>query len=277
MENESETDQYGVMGHPVAHSMSPFIHGVFARQTDQKISYRLLDVIPEKFAAEVRKFAAQGGKGLNITVPHKVAAFEITETNTRRAEAARSANTLVLGEDGEILADNTDGAGLVTDLVENLNFKLEDRRILILGAGGAVRGLLGPVIAQNPKLVVIANRTPNNALELVDELGISSFVETTGLDELTDNPFHLIINGTSANLFDKRPPISADLFTRHTLCYDLNYGRQETPFTRWAAQNGARATMGWGMLVEQAAESFYMWRGVKPNTIPVLQSLLKRP
>ncbi|MCH9027250.1 MAG: shikimate dehydrogenase [Proteobacteria bacterium] len=277
MENESETDQYGVMGHPVAHSMSPFIHGVFARQTDQKISYRLLDVIPEKFAAEVRKFAAQGGKGLNITVPHKVAAFEITETNTRRAEAARSANTLVLGEDGEILADNTDGAGLVTDLVENLNFKLEDRRILILGAGGAVRGLLGPVIAQNPKLVVIANRTPNNALELVDELGISSFVETTGLDELTDNTFHLIINGTSANLFDKRPPISADLFTRHTLCYDLNYGRQETPFTRWAAQNGARATMGWGMLVEQAAESFYMWRGVKPNTIPVLQSLLKRP
>ena len=277
MENESETDQYGVMGHPVAHSMSPFIHGVFARQTDQKISYRLLDVIPEKFAAEVRKFAAQGGKGLNITVPHKVAAFEITETNTRRAEAARSANTLVLGEDGEILADNTDGAGLVTDLVENLNFKLEDRRILILGAGGAVRGLLGPVIAQNPKLVVIANRTPNNALELVDELGISSFVETTGLDELTANTFHLIINGTSANLFDKRPPISADLFTRHTLCYDLNYGRQETPFTRWAAQNGARATMGWGMLVEQAAESFYMWRGVKPNTIPVLQSLLKRP
>lgn len=277
MENESETDQYGVMGHPVAHSMSPFIHGVFARQTDQKISYRLLDVIPEKFAAEVRKFAALGGKGLNVTVPHKIAAFEITDTHTRRAEAARSANTLVLGEDGEILADNTDGAGLVTDLTENLNFKLEDRRILILGAGGAVRGLIGPVIAQNPKLVVIANRTPNNALELVDELGISSFVETTGLDELTDNTFHLIINGTSANLFDKRPPISADLFTRHTLCYDLNYGRQETPFTRWAAQNGARATMGWGMLVEQAAESFYMWRGVKPNTIPVLQSLLKRP
>ncbi|TDJ11831.1 MAG: shikimate dehydrogenase, partial [Gammaproteobacteria bacterium] len=179
--------------------------------------------------------------------------------------------------DGEILADNTDGAGLVTDLVENLNFKLEDRRILILGAGGAVRGLLGPVIAQNPKLVVIANRTPTNALDLLDELGLSDFVEATGLDELSGSTFHLIVNGTSANLFGKRPPISADLFTRHTLCYDLNYGRQETPFTRWAEQNGARATMGWGMLVEQAAESFYLWRGVKPNTIPVLQSLLKRP
>ncbi|MCZ6879780.1 MAG: shikimate dehydrogenase [Gammaproteobacteria bacterium] len=277
MEHDSETDQYGVMGHPVAHSRSPFIHGVFARQTDQNISYRLLDVMPEEFAAEVRKFATHGGKGLNITVPHKVAAFEITDTHTRRAESARAANTLVLGEDGEILADNTDGAGLVTDLVENLNFKLEDRRILILGAGGAVRGLLGPVIAQNPKLVVIANRTPNKALELVDELGLSGFVEATGLDELSGSTFHLIVNGTSASLFGKRPPISADLFTEHTLCYDLNYGRQETPFTRWAELNGARATMGWGMLVEQAAESFYLWRGVKPNTIPVLQSLLKRP
>jgi len=277
MERDSETDQYGVMGHPVAHSRSPFIHGVFARQTDQNISYRLLDVIPEEFAAEVRRFAAHGGKGLNITVPHKVAAFEITDTHTRRAEAARSANTLVLGEDGEILADNTDGAGLVTDLTENLNFKLEDRRILILGAGGAVRGLLGPVVAQNPKLVMIANRTPENATRLIDELGISRFVEAAGLDELAGNTFHLIINGTSASLFDRRPPISVDLFTRHTFCYDLNYGKRETPFTRWAEKNGARATMGWGMLVEQAAESFYLWRGVKPDTIPVLQSLLKRP
>ena len=277
MEHDHETDQYGVMGHPVAHSRSPFIHGIFARQTGQQISYRLLDVEPGNFATEVRKFAALGGKGLNVTVPHKIAAFEITDTHTRRAEAARSANTLVLGEDGEILADNTDGAGLVTDLTENLNFKLEDRRILILGAGGAVRGLIGPVIAQNPKLVVIANRTPDNARKLVDELGLSSVVEATGLDELSGNTFHLIINGTSANLFDQRPPISVDLFTPHTFCYDLNYGKQDTPFTRWAEQNGARATMGWGMLVEQAAESFYLWRGVKPNTIPVLQSLLKRP
>ena len=137
--------------------------------------------------------------------------------------------------------------------------------------------MLGPVIAQNPKLVVIANRTPENALKLVDELGLSSFVEAIGLNELSGTTFHLIINGTSASLFGKRPPISADLFTRHTFCYDLNYGRQETPFTRWAEQNGARATMGWGMLVEQAAQSFYLWRGVRPDTIPVLQSLLKRP
>ncbi len=277
MEHDSETDQYGVMGHPVAHSRSPFIHGVYARQTGQKISYRLLDVEPEDFETEVRKFAAQGGKGLNVTVPHKIAAFEIADTHTRRAESARSANTLVLGEDGEILADNTDGIGLVTDLTDNLNFKLEGRRILILGAGGAVRGLLGPVIAQNPKLVVIANRTPGNALKLVDELGLSSFIEAIGLNELGRTTFHLIINGTSASLFDKRPPISVGLFTSNLLCYDLNYGRKDTPFTRWAEQNGARAVMGWGMLVEQAAESFYLWRGVKPNTIPVLQSLLKRP
>ncbi len=265
------------MGHPVAHSRSPFIHGVFARQTDQNISYRLLDVEPKNFAIAVRTFADQGGKGLNITVPHKVAAFEIADTHTRRAEAARSANTLVLGEDGEILADNTDGAGLVTDLAENLNFKLRDRRILILGAGGAVRGLLGPIIAQNPKLLVMANRTPENASKLIDELEVSEYVEAVGLDELSGNTFHLIINGTSASLFGKRPPISVDLFTRHTFCYDLNYGKEETPFTNWAEQNGARAVMGWGMLVEQAAESFYLWRGVKPDTIPVLQSLLKRP
>jgi shikimate dehydrogenase len=277
MEHDIETDQYGVMGHPVAHSRSPFIHGVFARQTDQKISYRLLDVEPQNFESAVRTFADQGGKGLNITVPHKVAAFEIADTHTRRAEAARSANTLVLGEDGEILADNTDGAGLVTDLAENLNFKLEDRRILILGAGGAVRGLLGPIIAQNPKLLVMANRTPENATRLIDELEVSDYVEAVGLDELSGNTFHLIINGTSASLFGKRPLISVDLFTRHTFCYDLNYGKEETPFTSWAEQNGARASMGWGMLVEQAAESFYLWRGVKPDTIPVLQSLLKRP
>ncbi|MCZ6560081.1 MAG: shikimate dehydrogenase [Gammaproteobacteria bacterium] len=277
MEHDSETDQYGVMGHPVAHSRSPFIHGVFARQTDQNISYRLLDVEPGNFKSAVRTFADQGGKGLNITVPHKVAAFEIADAHTRRAEAARSANTLVLGEDGEILADNTDGAGLVTDLAENLNFKLEDRRILILGAGGAVRGLLGPIIAQNPNLLVMANRTPENATRLIDELEVSEFVEAVGLDELSGNTFHLIINGTSASLFGTRPPISVDLFTRHTFCYDLNYGKEETPFTNWAEQNGARASMGWGMLVEQAAESFYLWRGVKPDTIPVLQSLLKRP
>lgn len=277
MERDKETDQYGVMGHPVAHSRSPFIHGVFARQTDQQISYRLLDVEPKDFEAEVKKFAAQGGMGLNVTVPHKIAAFEIADSHTRRSEYARSANTLVLGEDGEILADNTDGAGLITDLMENLNYRLEGRRILILGAGGAVRGLLGPVIAQNPELVVIANRNPDNAVKLVDELGLSGFAEAIGLNQLGRNTFHLIINGTSANLFDKRPPISVSLFDENVFCYDLNYAKKDTPFTCWAEQNGARAVMGWGMLVEQAAESFYLWRGVRPNTIPVLQSLLKRP
>ncbi len=277
MERDKETDQYGVMGHPVAHSRSPFIHGVFARQTDQQISYRLLDVEPQDFEAEVRKFAAQGGKGLNVTVPHKIAAFEIADSHTRRSESARSANTLVLGEDGEILADNTDGAGLITDLMENLNYRLEGRRVLILGAGGAVRGLLGPVIAQKPELIVIANRNPDNAVNLIDELGLSGFAEAIGLNQLGKNTFHLIINGTSANLFDKRPPISVRLFDRNIFCYDLNYAKKETSFTCWAEQNGARAVMGWGMLVEQAAESFYLWRGVRPNTIPVLQSLLKRP
>ncbi len=277
MKQKEHPDQYAIMGHPVAQSRSPFVHGVFARQTGHNISYRLLDVEPEKFETEVRKFAARGGKGLNVTVPHKIAAFEIAETHTRRAESARSANTLVLGEEGDILADNTDGVGLVTDLIENLNFKLDGRRILILGAGGAVRGLLGPVIAQNPKLLMIANRTPENASKLIDELGLSSSVQAAGLEELGGKTFHLILNGTSANLFDKSPPISVDLFTRHTLCYDLNYGKTQTPFTRWSEENGARAIMGWGMLVEQAAESFYLWRGVRPDTIPVLQSLLKRP
>lgn len=274
--DQSAIDQYGLIGHPVSHSHSPFIHGLFAQQAKQKIAYGLIDSKPEDFETTVRQFAERGGRGLNVTVPHKIAAFELADQHTRRAEVARAANTLVLGDDGQILADNTDGVGLVTDLTENIGFIVKHRRVLVLGAGGAVRGLLGPLADCGPERLVVANRTPEKAKDLVERVSGSCLTSARGLKELSGMTFHLIINGTSAGLFGKRPPISTDLFTRHTLCYDLSYSRGETPFAKWAAENGTTAKTGWGMLVEQAAESFYLWRGFRPATAPVIKALVTR-
>lgn len=267
-------DQYGVVGHPVSHSLSPFIHGLFARQTKQNLVYRLHDVPPDKFRSHVLEFFARGGKGLNVTVPHKLAAAELANDLSPRAERAGAVNTLALRDEHRIFGDNTDGAGLIQDLKSNLKVAIANRRVLIIGAGGATRGVLAPLLQQKPKAVVIANRTATRARELVDDFGDLGNLSHCGFDELPADAFDLIINATSAGLNSEVPAISAAVIGAGTVCYDMTYGKGSTPFVRWAQEHGcSRAEQGIGMLVEQAAESFLLWRGMRPDTAPVLAAI----
>lgn len=270
------TDQYGVVGHPVAHSLSPFIHGMFARQTGHALVYRLHDIPPERFRSYVLEFFARGGRGLNITLPHKVAAAELANDLTPRADRAGAVNTLALQSENRILGDNTDGAGLVTDLQNNVRLALAKRRILILGAGGATRGVLAPLLFLRPAYIVIANRTRQRAAALASDFSDLGPLRASGFDDLPAEPFDLVINATSASLSGEIPAICADVLGANTVCYDMAYGKSETPFVRWALDHGcARALQGLGMLVEQAAESFELWRGVRPATAPVLSALTR--
>jgi shikimate dehydrogenase len=273
-DSNSAPDRYGVMGHPIDHSWSPFIHGLFAKQTGQNLSYRLFDVRPEKFRASALEFFTHGGRGLNITVPHKAAAAELVNQLTARAEQAGAVNTIKIDSQNELLGDNTDGAGLLTDLTTNLGIELMARRILILGAGGATRGVLAPLLEARPAHVVIANRTPGRAMELAEEFADLGAIHGCGFDALAAEPFDLIINATSASLHGEVPLVPARIIAKHTICYDMAYGKGDTSFTRWAREHRARsAYKGWGMLVEQAAESFALWRGVRPDTRPILEAL----
>lgn len=267
-------DRYGVMGHPIDHSWSPFIHGLFAKQTGQNLSYRLFDVPPEKFRASALEFFTHGGRGLNITVPHKAAAAELVNRLTTRAEQAGAVNTIMLDERNELLGDNTDGAGLLTDLRVNLGIEVAARSILILGAGGATRGILAPLLQAQPASLVVANRTPQRATALAAEFSEYGPITGCGFDALQTEAFDLIINATSASLHGEVPLVPARIIGRHTVCYDMAYGKSETSFTRWARAHHARSAFkGWGMLVEQAAESFELWRGVRPDTRPILEAL----
>ncbi|HEY0941306.1 MAG TPA: shikimate dehydrogenase [Steroidobacter sp.] len=271
--NDNAVDRYAVVGYPIQHSWSPFIHGMFAKQTNQAMSYTRMSVTPENFEREVAAFFATGGKGLNITVPHKQAANIVTRYRTPRAEIARAVNTLAMRDDG-LLGDNTDGAGLVTDLTRNLGFDIAGTRILLLGAGGAARGAIGPLLAEGPECIEIANRTPKRAVDLAEEFERLGTVRGCAFEEISDGVFDLVINATSASLQDDIPPIPRGAIGPATLCYDMAYGKGDTSFTRWAKTVGAgRAETGWGMLVEQAAESFLLWRGIKPDTKPVLEAL----
>jgi shikimate dehydrogenase len=269
-------DQYGVFGHPVAHSLSPFIHGMFARDTGQQMSYRGYDVTPEELTERVQSFFAGGGRGLNITLPHKVAAVEVAQELTGRAAHAAAVNTLALQGDS-ILGDNTDGVGLVHDLCDNLGLIITQRRLLILGAGGATRGVLAPLLGLEPAIVVIANRTPERAEALAAAFADLGVTQGVGFAYVGDTPFDLIINATSASLSGDIPPIPLGAIGPQTVCYDLAYGRSAMGFVRWAQQSGcALAVQGLGMLVEQAAESFRLWRGVRPQTAQVLAALKER-
>ena len=270
-------DQYGVFGHPVGHSFSPFIHGVFARDTGQQMSYRAYDVEPQELGSRVQEFFGGGGRGLNITLPHKVAAVEVVQELTARAAHAAAVNTLVLQDDNIILGDNTDGAGLVRDLCDNLGVVITQRRLLILGAGGATRGVLAPLLGLQPAIAVIANRTPERAEALAAAFADLGVTQGVGFAYVGDTPFDLIINATSASLSGDIPPIPAGAVGPETVCYDLAYGRSAMAFVRWAQQSGcALAVQGLGMLVEQAAESFRLWRGVRPATAEVLAALKQR-
>jgi shikimate dehydrogenase len=270
-------DQYGVIGHPVAHSWSPFIHGMFARQTGESLVYRLHDVLPENFRGYVLDFFSRGGRGLNVTVPHKVAAAELANELTPRAERAAAVNTLAVQRDNRILGDNTDGAGLVHDLRDNLQATLGGARVLIVGAGGATRGVVAPLLVLQPAQLAIANRTAERAHALAADFSELGPVRGCGFDDLGAQPYDVIINATSASLSGEVPAIPTSVLRSSSLCYDMAYSKGDTPFLKWSREQGCtRAYQGWGMLVEQAAESFQLWRGVRPQTRPVLDALRER-
>ncbi len=262
------TDRYAVFGHPIAHSKSPQIHTAFARQTGQDMRYEAIPAPLDGFAESVAAFIAAGGRGANVTVPFKEEAFRLASRLSPRAQRAGAVNTLSFDADG-ILGDNTDGAGLVADLTRNLNCALAGKRILLLGAGGAARGVIEPLLDQQPAALVIANRTVSRAEELADLFGRG--VHACGFDAV-DTPFDLVINATAASLAGDLPPLSPRVFTADTLAYDMMYGR-DTPFLNFARTHGARTADGLGMLVEQAAEAFCLWRGVRPDTAPVIAAL----
>lgn len=268
------TDRYGVMGYPVSHSRSPVIHRLFALQTGQDIQYELLQVAPDKLETAVRQFQRTGGKGLNITVPHKSEVVRLVDHLSERASTAGAVNTLTF-RDSEIYGDNTDGIGLVRDLVVNLGLSIEGANILVLGAGGATRGILGPLLELSPASLRIANRTLDKAQVLANHFSSSGPVSACRFNVVpVDTGYDLVINATSAGLHGDAPPYPAAAISRDTFCYDLSYGLKPTPFSVWAREQGAaRSVMGWGMLVEQAAESFHIWRGVRPDTEPVLRQM----
>jgi len=269
-------DRYAVVGNPIAHSKSPWIHAAFARQTGQALTYEALLAPLDDFAATVARFRAEGGRGLNVTVPFKLEAFALADRRTPRAEAAGAVNTLAFGTDG-ILGDNTDGAGLVRDLASHLGCPPRGRRILLLGAGGATRGALLPLLDTAPADLCIANRTAHKAVELAQAFAAHAGtvrIEGCGFEALADQRFDLVINATSASLSGELPPLPPGLYAQGALAYDMMYGRGHTPFLRAALADGAaRVADGLGMLVEQAAESFALWRGVRPDSAPVLGEL----
>ncbi len=267
-------DQYGLVGHPVAHSWSPFIHGMFAKATAQNLVYRLFDIVPDDFRREALRLFASGVRGLNVTLPHKQAAAELVNELTPRADRAQAVNTIAFFKDTSLLGDNTDGLGLTADLERNLGIMLAGKRVLILGAGGAVRGVLGPLLERDLAEVVIANRTLDRARKLAGEFADMGKVSGCGFAEVAGPSYDLIINATSASLRGEMPDMPLGLVGDETVCYDMAYGRGHTPFTLWAKSlHAARTTKGWGMLVEQAAESFLLWRGIRPDTRPVLEAL----
>jgi shikimate dehydrogenase len=266
-------DRYAVIGSPVKHSLSPFIHGLFAKQTHQNLTYRLLEVTADRLAEEVARFFDEGGKGLNVTVPHKQAVVNLVKHRTPRADIAGAVNTIAAQSSG-LMGDNTDGAGLIADLTRNLDFPLVDQRILILGAGGAARGVLGPILAAAPAYCEIANRSVERARDMAEEFRRLGEVRGCGFDEISTTPFDFVLNATSASLQDTVPPIPAEAVAPTTFCYDMAYGKNSTAFTRWAQATGAgRCELGWGMLVEQAAEAFLLWRGIRPDTHAVLAAI----
>jgi len=268
--NKTPPDRYALIGHPIEHSRSPLIHTVFARQTGQRLTYELIDAEPAAFETAVRGFGAAGGKGVNVTVPHKEAAFALCKVSSEAATAAGAVNTITFAQ-GVLNGHNTDGSGFIRDLTVNLKQQLAGKHVVVLGAGGAARGIIGPLLKENPLEVTLANRTRERADEVVAKLGGALLARTFAeLAELP--PVDFLINATSAGLKGEAPPFPTSLVGPRTFCYDLVYGSSDTPFVAWAKTHGAEhAVHGWGMLVEQAADSFEIWRGVRPDTKQLLK------
>lgn len=272
------TDRYGVIGHPIAHSKSPVIHRLFAEQTGQDISYEAFDIAPEALDGQVRGLVDAGIRGLNVTVPHKQAVARLCARLSPRARLAGAVNTLVVQPNGAIEGENTDGTGLVNDLRGNLRARLAGTSILILGAGGATRGIVPALFEAGPREIVVANRTVDRAEQLAREFRALGTIAACGFADLGGGTWDLVINATSAGLQGEVPPFPPSIAGPGTLCYDLSYAMHDTPFVAWARDHGAgRVAQGWGMLVEQAAESFRLWRGVRPDTGPVIARLPGAP
>jgi shikimate dehydrogenase len=265
------TDRYAVIGHPISHSKSPLIHQAFAAQTQQDISYEAIEAPLDGFKATIERLVSEGYKGCNVTVPFKLEAFQLCKQLTGRAKAALAVNTLFF-RDGEILGDNTDGVGLLTDIEQNLACKLLFKRVLLLGAGGAAHGVIWQIFNAGTTITV-ANRTLEKAQQMVAEFAPYGTVIASTFEALEGKSFDVVINATSSSLANELPPLPAGLFKANSLAYDMMYGKQ-TPFLKFAAEQGAgQLADGLGMLVEQAAEAFSKWREVRPETAPVIARL----
>jgi len=273
--SSDQADRYAVVGNPVTHSLSPRIHSSFAEQTGQRISYQAIEIPVDSFAAGVRDLQQRGFQGINVTVPFKREAWELCDRLSGRAEKAGAVNMLSFLPDADISGDNTDGVGLTRDLVNNLQVSIEQRKILVLGAGGAVRGVLGPLLALSPQSLTIANRTLAKATTLAQDFSKQGDIQVIAYDAFGPESFDLVINGTAAGLSDEVPPIPETVVGENTVCYDMMYNIEvATVFVEWSLSHGAaRAFDGLGMLVEQAAEAFHGWRNVHPGTAEVIDSL----
>lgn len=264
-------DQYAVFGNPIAHSKSPLIHRLFAEQTGQVLEYAAQRVGSDDFASAARTFFGSGGKGLNITAPCKQDAWRFADWRSAHAERAGAVNTLAMQADGRVLGANTDAIGLLNDIRNNLGWQIEGKRLLLIGAGGAARGVLQPLLEAGPQALTIVNRTPQKADALAREFSDLGPVIANSFSALNGQQFDLLINATAASLQGELPPLPDTILSDHACAYDMLYAAAATPFNIWATQNGARQVAdGLGMLVEQAAESFYIWRSVRPDTASLL-------
>jgi shikimate dehydrogenase len=267
-------DRYAVFGNPIKQSKSPVIHGLFAQQCGQSMIYRAAKVDVDGFERAATQFFEEGGAGLNVTVPFKQEAFAFADRLSPRARRAGAANTLTRAADGSIDGDNTDGIGLIRDLVANLGWTVQGQRVLLLGAGGAARGVLEPLLRERPRELLIVNRNAARAAELAREFADLGAPQGGAYALIGERQFDLVINATSAGLSGAVPDLPGALLTERSCCYDLVYGAEPTPFMRWSAHHAAWAVAdGLGMLVEQAAESFYLWRNARPATAPVINEL----
>lgn len=267
-------DRYAVFGNPIAHSKSPDIHRQFAQQCKQSLSYTAELVELDDFEDAVHRFASNNGKGLNITVPFKQQAWSLAQERSPRAERAGAVNTLILSDDGKIFGENTDGVGMVRDLINNHKVSIQNKRVLIIGAGGAVRGVIEPLLEQAPTELTIANRTVEKAVQLEKDFSKLGNISACGFDDLDDQTFDIVINGTSASLHGDLPPLPDTLFATDACAYDMMYAAEPTVFMAWSKQQGVTQIFdGLGMLVEQAAESFRLWRNIKPDTRTVIKRL----
>ena len=271
------TDLYCVFGNPIGHSRSPAIHSQFAAQTSQDMHYEARLAPVDDFAGALEQFAAEKGLGANVTVPFKEDAFALCAHLSQRAQRAGAVNTLIKQDDGSWLGDNTDGAGLVRDITQNLGFDLTGKRILLLGAGGAARGVIAPLLAEKPATLHLANRSAEKATALIQQfidLVPAGIISASGFAEIPAGTFDLVINATSASLGGESLPIADTVFSPSGLAYDMMYSKTETPFLRQARLAGVnRLADGLGMLVVQAAEAFFLWRGVQPDSQTVLKLL----